>query len=57
MEDVISWALDIKGSTQAQDILSDHQDAEIMWAKTLRVATDGARRNDFKCSDDPRPED
>ncbi|MGI8416128.1 MAG: type IV secretory system conjugative DNA transfer family protein, partial [Nakamurella sp.] len=40
--DVISWALDIKASTAAQDILADAENAEIMWSKTLKVATDGA---------------
>ena len=37
-----SWALDLERSTTARDILDEHPDAEMFWAKTLRTASEGA---------------
>jgi type IV secretion system protein VirD4 len=42
MADVVSWALDLERSTTARDILTDHPDAEMFWAQTLRTASEGA---------------
>jgi hypothetical protein len=41
MADVVSWALDLERSTTARDILTDHPDAEMFWAQTLRTASVG----------------
>lgn len=42
MVDVVGWALELERSTTARDILSDHPDAELFWAQTLRAASEGA---------------
>lgn len=42
MLDVFRWALDLERSTEAHRILKGHADAEVMWADTLRIATNGA---------------
>jgi hypothetical protein len=43
MADVVSWALDLERSTTARDILTDHPDAEMFWAQTLRTASEGSQ--------------
>ena len=42
MRDVFGWALDLERSTDAQEILTDHPAAEVLWAQTLKAAVEGA---------------
>lgn len=42
MRDVFGWALDLERNTDAQDILTDHPGAEVLWAQTLKAAVEGA---------------
>ena len=39
---VLGWALELERSTEARDILNTETGAEVMWARTLEAAVEGA---------------
>lgn len=42
MKTVLGWALNLAKTKEAEEILDGHEDAEIYWAETLAVASEGA---------------
>lgn len=42
IESVLAWAMELERSTEARDILNTEPGAEVMWAKTLEAAVEGA---------------
>lgn len=42
MVDVVQWALELETSTTPRDILRNSEDAELLWARTLDTASEGA---------------
>lgn len=42
IQSVLAWALELERSTEARDILNSEPGAEVMWARTLEAAVQGA---------------